>query len=62
MERHFPRFCEEQGTFIQRQNDLNSLFPGLVMVANIFMLVLFYLVLVVPILWCLQPSKPVTPF
>jgi hypothetical protein len=32
------------------------------MVANVLMLVLFYLVLVVPVLWSLQPTELDTPF
>jgi hypothetical protein len=35
---------------------------GVVMLANWVMLVIFYLVLVIPILWRFQPPKPVTPF
>jgi hypothetical protein len=36
--------------------------PGLVMLANNLMLMLFYLVLVVPYLWYLRPPKSETPF
>jgi hypothetical protein len=32
------------------------------MLANILMLILFYGVLVVPILWALRPVRLVTPF
>ena len=32
------------------------------MFANVLMLVLFYIVLVVPVLWVLQPSRVATPF
>jgi len=32
------------------------------MVANVVMLVLFYLVLVVPFFWRMRPAKLVTPF
>jgi hypothetical protein len=32
------------------------------MFANVLMLVLFYVVLVVPVLWSLRPARMVTPF
>jgi hypothetical protein len=32
------------------------------MVANVLMLVLFYGVLVVPVLWLFRPARVVTPF
>ena len=32
------------------------------MFANVLMLVLFYMVLVVPILWGLRPARLATPF
>jgi len=32
------------------------------MFANVFMLVLFYMVLVVPVLWVLQPARLPTAF
>jgi hypothetical protein len=32
------------------------------MFANVLMLVLFYAVLVVPVLWALRPARMVTPF
>jgi hypothetical protein len=32
------------------------------MFANVLMLVLFYMVLVVPVLWVLAPGKLATPF
>ncbi len=38
------------------------LVSGVVMIANVLMLVLCYFLLVVPILWCLRPAKLVTPF
>ena len=33
-----------------------------VMIANVLMLVMFYFLLVVPILWCLRPAKLVKRF
>jgi hypothetical protein len=32
------------------------------MIANTYMLVLFYIVLVVPLLWALRPARIVSPF
>jgi hypothetical protein len=32
------------------------------MIANVLMLVLFYSVLVVPVLWVLRPVRMVTPY
>jgi hypothetical protein len=32
------------------------------MIANIYMLILFYIVLVVPMLWALRPARIVSPF
>ena len=32
------------------------------MIANVLMLVLFYVVLVVPMLWSLRPVRMITPF
>jgi hypothetical protein len=32
------------------------------MFANVLMLVLFYVVLVVPMLWALRPARMITPF
>jgi hypothetical protein len=32
------------------------------MIANIYMLILFYIVLVVPVLWALRPARIVSPF
>jgi hypothetical protein len=32
------------------------------MAANVMMLVLFYIVLVVPMLWALRPARMVSPF
>jgi hypothetical protein len=32
------------------------------MFANVFMLVLFYGILVVPVLWVLRPARMVTPY
>jgi len=32
------------------------------MFANVLMLVLFYVVLVVPVLWVLQPARLASPF
>jgi hypothetical protein len=33
-----------------------------IMVANVLMLILFYSVLVVPVLWVLRPVRMVTPY
>ncbi len=32
------------------------------MFANVFMLILFYIVLVVPVLWMLRPVRLVSPY
>jgi hypothetical protein len=32
------------------------------MLANVFMLVMFYILLVVPILWCMRPARLVARF
>jgi hypothetical protein len=50
------------GIFTASQLSGTSFLAGVVMLANWLMLVLFYLVLVVPVLWRLQPPKLVTPF
>lgn len=57
-----PRFRE---TFVRQtasDRTVLTLKPGLVMLANNLMLLLFYLVLVVPVLWWLRPAKLSTPF